>query len=171
MWRTILNVLDFGCMFGILDFFNIPGVNPASDKEVSAILFTITRGIADTSVEEEIKKKSNFSDDNIFHNTAEYLNLIKRTYMTYVAMRISALWAFCVCMIANCMEFYIGNIQKNRKCKFPSRVLNYGLVLFYNNRSKVTCTTISDKMITCNFKLHLYSYIVQFSKWSWRNQM
>lgn len=61
------------------------------------------------------------------------------------------------------MEFYIGNIQKNRKCKFPSRVLNYGLVLFYNNRSKVTCTTISDKMITCNFKLHLYSYIVQFS--------
>lgn len=41
-------------MFGILDFFNIPGVNPASDKEVSAILFTITRGIADTSVEEEI---------------------------------------------------------------------------------------------------------------------
>lgn len=79
-------------MFGILDFFNIPGVNPASDKEVSAILFNITRGIADTSVEEEIKKKSNFSDDNIFHNTAEYLNLIKRTYMTYVAMRISALW-------------------------------------------------------------------------------
>lgn len=72
-------------------FLNIPGVNPASDKEVSAILFTITRGIADTSVEEEIKKKSNFSDDNIFHNTAEYLNLIKRTYMTYVAMRISAL--------------------------------------------------------------------------------
>lgn len=54
MWRTILNVLDFGCMFGILDFFNIPGVNPASDKEVSAILFNITRGIADTSVEEEI---------------------------------------------------------------------------------------------------------------------
>lgn len=81
MWKTILNVLDFGCMFGILDF---------SDKEVSAILFNITRGIADTSVEEEIKKK-NFSDENIFHNTAEYLNLIKRTYMTYVAMRISAL--------------------------------------------------------------------------------
>lgn len=74
MWKTILNVLDFGCMFGILDFFNIPGVNPASDKEVSAILFNITRGIADTSVEEE--KKNHFSDDNIFHNTAEYLKNI-----------------------------------------------------------------------------------------------
>lgn len=47
-------------MFGILDFFNIPGVNPASDKEVSAILFNITRGIADTSVEEEIKKNQTF---------------------------------------------------------------------------------------------------------------
>lgn len=85
--------------------------------------------------------------------------------MTYVAMRISALWyerSVYDCELHGIL-YRKHTEEKNRKCKFPSRVLNYGLVLFYNNRSKVTCTTISDKMITCNFKLHLYSYIVQFS--------